>query len=368
MNIMADMTDMTQSTQTSSNPFGYDLHKSYQYNYEHPPVTHAPLKLPLKNPLNLWGHPLNSPIGIPAGSLLNAAYIEYYAKMGFDILVYKTVRTQPRTVHPFPNCLIVKQDEMLQPKDIQQSIHTDPFKTNWHATCSITNSFGIPSKPIEIWQADVAKAKKSLANGQMLIVSCAGTPSQDIHIAEDYAKCAVLAMEAGADAIELIYSCPNVQSKEGSIFQDAELSRLISKTTQKAIGSNIPLMIKMGLISEEAKLLDVVKANAPYIDGISTINTIPMKVLDHHTNQQALPGEGRLISGICGYSIRNLALNMVQRLAKIKQSHRFDFILCGVGGIMKPNDFDLFFEQGAEIAMSCTGSIANPNLAQHWKI
>ena len=42
------------------------------------------------------GLPVNSPLGVAAGPLLNGRWCLYYASLGFDVLTYKTVRSRRR--------------------------------------------------------------------------------------------------------------------------------------------------------------------------------------------------------------------------------------------------------------------------------
>ena len=344
----------------------YDIHKSYDENYDNGPVVDfdIPKRIQTK-PINLWGYKINSPIGVPAGPLLNSDYIKLYAQLGFDLPVYKTVRTMSRQAHQNPNCLMVNSDKALNISDIGQSIFPFGKAPQSPKEIAITNSFGIPSKPMEIWQADIEKANSYMADDQLMIVSCVGTPLENRNFIDDFVLCAKKAVEAGARAIELNYSCPNVVSKEGSIYQDATLSSTISKAVKLAI-KDIPLMIKMGYIADNNKTLEILKANAPYVDGIAAINTISMQAR-RQDGSQALPGDGRLNSGICGSIIKDLALEMTQRIDKIRQQQKFDFILCGVGGIVCPEDIDDYLGAGADITMSATGAMWNPLLAHQWQ-
>ena len=344
----------------------YNIHKSYDENYNHGPDFQGkfPDKLPNK-PIKLWGYEINSPLGIPAGPLLNAKYIKLYANLGFDLPVYKTLRTIQRNAHPKPNCLIVNRNTALAKEDINTVIHPLINQHIEQDNISITNSFGMPSKAPEIWQADIEVANASISPNQLMIVSCVGTPIEIRSIIEDYALCAKLAVEAGAKAIELNFSCPNVTTKEGSIYQDPEFSSQISKAVKQSIGQ-IPLMIKMGYIENLELLNKIIKANAPYIDGIAAINTISMKVTTTD-GKQALPGPGRLNSGICGRIIKSIGLTMTQRLHQIRQQNNYDFVICGVGGITSSDDFNDYFLAGADIAMSATGAMWNPYLALDWR-
>ncbi|MCF6776314.1 hypothetical protein L3V83_06970 [Thiotrichales bacterium 19X7-9] len=344
----------------------YQINQSYQWNYENGPIFEGEIpKRPDIKPIKLWDYEINSPIGIPAGPLLNANFVALYARLGFDLPVYKTVRTIERQSHPKPNCYYLKQQDRLKETDILADAITTRDMPENIKDISITNSFGIPSKPVEIWQADIELANYSIDRNQLLIVSCAGTPGlKERNIIEDYALCAQLAIEAGAKAIELNLSCPNVVSKEGSIYQDAQLSSEITQAVKQVIGST-PLMIKIGYFKEQQHLANILKANAPFIDGVAAINTIPMNVRDEN-GQQALPGEGRLTSGICGNIIHNLAVNMVQKIAHEKRANRYDFIICGSGGVMAQEQFNQFLDAGADLAMSATGAMWNPYLAYQW--
>ncbi|WP_116963672.1 dihydroorotate dehydrogenase [Fastidiosibacter lacustris] len=344
----------------------YNIHKSYDENYQNGPMCdfEIPKRVKLK-PIKLWGYEINSPIGVPAGPLLNSSYIKLYAALGFDLPVYKTVRTVERKAHLAPNCLMVKSNRQLTVDDIGNSIYPFDHEPQTTQEIAITNSFGIPSKSIEIWQADIEKANRFMADDQLMIVSCVGTPSENRNFIDDFVFCAQKAVEAGAKAIELNYSCPNVVSKEGSIYQDPVLSGAISKAVKKAI-KDIPLMIKMGYIANEYQVLEILKANAPFIDGVSAINTISMQARNKD-GSQALPGEGRLNSGICGSVIKNLALEMTKRIHKIRKQNKFDFVLCSVGGIVSLTDIDDYLQIGADIAMSATGAMWNPLLAYEWQ-
>lgn len=343
----------------------YDIDKSYDENYEHGPVFDGiiPKRKPGK-PVSIFGFEVNSRLGVPAGPLLNAKYIKLYAELGFDLPVYKTVRTVARKVHPAPNCIFVDTKGQLTADKIGTGLTALEAIPAAVSEITITNSFGIPSAEPQEWQADIALANSFMKKGQVMIVSCVGTPTVGQDIADDYVRCAVMAKDAGAKIIELNYSCPNVCSKEGVIYQDAELSAEISKRVKRAIGTT-PLMIKVGFFKNTEQLAATITANAPFVDGIAAINTISMNVYDTDGNQ-ALPGEGRLKSGLCGAGIRNLSLDTVGRIATIRADNKFDFLLCGVGGITRPEDFEAYFALGADIAMSATGAMWNPLLAMEY--
>ena len=66
-------------------------------------------------------------------------------------------------------------------------------------------SFGMPSAEPDIWRRDMEVTRKRLARGQILVASVVGTMQPDWtleDLAEDYAQCAVWALESGADVVE----------------------------------------------------------------------------------------------------------------------------------------------------------------------
>src|SRR5579883_1144888 len=56
----------------------------------------------------VFGQAVYLPFGIPAGPLLNGKYVKAALDKGFDIPVYKTVRTRKHASAPWPNVLSVR--------------------------------------------------------------------------------------------------------------------------------------------------------------------------------------------------------------------------------------------------------------------
>jgi dihydroorotate dehydrogenase len=230
---------------------------------------------------------------------------------------------------------------------------------------SITNSFGMPSRAPEIWQEDIQRAKKGLGAGQVLIASAVGTPGEK-DLAADYAKGAAMAAEAGSDIVEINLSCPNVVTGEGSVYTDPKFSSEISKAVKKVIGTK-PLIIKIGYISDPDRLAKVVAANAPYVDAISGINTLSFEVVNE-ANGPALPGKGRLRSGVCGAAIRECAMAQAARVVDLKRKEKYDFATIGVGGVMTTEHIRAYMDLGVDAVMSATGAMWDPLLAyKYWK-
>jgi len=345
----------------------YDISASYEENYQKGPfIQNAPPQRVIAPAQNFLGFSVNSRLGIPAGPLLNSKWILAYAALGFDLLVYKTVRTIATPSHPHPNCIFLKRKDLLKEEEFGTPLTATTQQPESIDEISITNSFGMPSRDPKIWQEDIQKAKSGLGKGQVLIVSVVGTPEEggEGGLAADYAKGAQLAKEARADIIEINLSCPNVATGEGSVFTDPVFSSTISKAVKQAIGA-VPLIIKIGYLHNKEKLADIVRANAPYIDAISGLNTLSFEVVSAD-GRPALPG--RLRSGVCGSVIRGCALEQAKSIVALRQKERYDFEIVGVGGVMTTDHIRQFIHCGVDAVMSATGAMWNPALAyQYWK-
>src|SRR2546421_115731 len=89
----------------------YRLDRSYSWNYSHSPTLPRVRRVPSGPGGKIFDHPLNSPIGIAAGPLLNSKWIEAYSRLGFDVLTYKTVRSMAMPAHALPNIRPVENRE-----------------------------------------------------------------------------------------------------------------------------------------------------------------------------------------------------------------------------------------------------------------
>ena len=95
------------------------------------------------------------------------------------------------------------------------------------------------------------------------------------------------------------------------------------------------------------------------VRGICGVNSVKMEIhppLD----------ENRHSSGVCGAFIREKALLFLKNAKTIIENNKLDLFLLGCGGIVSPEHFDEFFDQGAFIAMSATGMMWDPYLAKRY--
>jgi|APFre7841882724_1041349.scaffolds.fasta_scaffold08362_4 dihydroorotate dehydrogenase len=344
----------------------YREDRSYEWNYDHGPVFGGPWPVvPKTRPKRLLGMSVNSRLGIPAGLLLNSRWIETYARLGYDILTYKTVRSIGRKCYPKPNWLYVPDSATLgEPgRSVRAVAGRDPEP----ARVTATVSFGMPSKAPEVWMADVAKARAALAPRQMLIVSVVATPAEgegERELVADFANLTAMAREAGAHVVEANLSCPNVCTAEGEIFHDARLSGKVARAMRKAAGRT-PVLLKIGYLPEARQLGSVLKAVSGHASGIVMVNGVPRTVLDRAG--RAAFGAGRKVAGILGRGIHELCVASVRDAVAIRDRQGLDLEIIGVGGVATAADAQRFLEAGAAAVMMGSAPMYDPLLAVRLK-
>ena len=348
-------------------PF-YDPEKSYEENYEKGPfgAFQNPEKFQNQGDpkADFLGNKVHLPFGIPAGPLLNGKYVKAALDMGFDIAVYKTVRTGAYPCNPHPNVVAVDFKGNLSLEKAAEGLTS---KDNYTEPLSITNSFGVPSTDPEIWQKDLADVVKYAGVGQVVVGSFQGTKKGDGNVEafiKDFVLGARLVKETGAKVLEVNFSCPNEGTAHLMCF-DMVMVQRVSEAIKNEIG-NTPLVIKIAYYDNQEALKKLISDVGNIVDGISAINTIGAAVRKKD-GEQALPGEGRLVSGVCGEAIKWAGLDMTKRLKGLREELGMKFTIIGVGGVSSAEDFKKYRELGADAVMSATGAMWNPMLAQEIK-
>lgn len=348
-------------------PF-YDPEKSYEENLKDGPFgAFADGKIfgqKGEPSYDFFGHKIYSRFGIPAGPLINGKFIQSALDKGFDICVYKTVRSKKFPCHQWPNVLSIEIDGDLTLEKAKKELVADH---NFHEPLSITNSFGVPSDNPDFWQKDIAELIKKERKGQVVVGSFQGTKTNDGNVESyinDFCLTVKLLKEAGVKVFEVNFSCPNEGTGNLLCF-DIQNSVAVAKAIKKEIGE-LPLVVKIAYFEDENLLKNFIKKIGQIADGISAINTISAKIVDKEGNQ-ALFGEDRLISGVCGYSIKWAGLDMVKRLKNLREEFNYKFTIIGVGGVTNVEDFIEYKKAGADVVMSATGAMWNPYLAQEIK-
>jgi dihydroorotate dehydrogenase (NAD+) catalytic subunit len=346
-------------------PF-YDPRRSYEENYEDGPFgAFADKKvLPISTPTATFlGIPLAWPLGIPAGPLLNSNFVNAALDKGWPVCVYKTVRSRRVPCHPAPNVLAVSITGRLTLARAKKPLVATKKYTS---PLSITNSFGVPSQPPSVWQPDLRRALAHVREGQLVIGSFQGTPPTkdgDLDLVADCVHTAQLVAATGVKVMELNLSCPNEGTACLLCFDVERVAHIVTAITNQV---SVPLLLKLAYFASQDQLEQLVRAVGKRVAGLSAINTIPAPIVDRHGNP-ALPGPGRLVSGVCGHAIRWAGLDMVKRLNAIRSAEHLNFAIIGGGGVMNKRDYSAYRRAGADLVMSATGAMWNPYLAQEIK-
>ncbi|MDQ5954534.1 MAG: dihydroorotate dehydrogenase catalytic subunit, partial [Patescibacteria group bacterium] len=348
-------------------PF-YNPEKPYEENFEKGPYGAFADGEIIENEGELQydflGFKVNSPFGIPAGPLLNGKFVKSALDKGFDIVTYKTVRSGKYPCHPWPNVLSVHIEGDLTLEKAEEKLIAD---TNYEQPISITNSFGVPSKDSEFWQNDLKNLVANTKLGQIVVGSFQGTKKEEQSVEDyinDYRITAKMLKDTGVKVMEVNLSCPNEGTNNLLCF-DTERSVKVAQAIKEVIG-DVPLIIKIAYFKDDESLRNFIKEIGQVVHGISAINTIGAEIINKE-GEQALPGEGRLRSGVCGHAIKWAGLDMVKKLKKLRDELGYSYTIIGVGGVTTAEDFFEYRDVGADIVMSATGVMWNPYLAKEIK-
>jgi dihydroorotate dehydrogenase (NAD+) catalytic subunit len=348
-------------------PF-YDPNKSYEDNMAEGPFGEfANTKVYSKKveirKNKFLGQNVFLPFGIAAGPLPNSNFVITALEKGFDIAVYKTVRTGFVKSHSWPNIVPVKiSGESLNFEEASEGLVQD---SEYKTPIAITNSFGVGSLEPDEWQPDMKKAVDFAKEGQVVVGSFQGTNRGEgiKKFIEDYRLGARLVHETGAKVIAVNLSCPN-EGKSNLLCYDRDTVFQIAKEVKEEVG-NTPVYLKLAYFENNSEYAELIKEIGNIVEGIAVINTIPAKVYsDESKTTQALPGEGRLVSGICGAPIKWAGQDMVKRGREIVDDLGLNLQIIGVGGVTTPDDYEEYRSLGADAVLCATGAMWNPFLAQ----
>jgi dihydroorotate dehydrogenase (NAD+) catalytic subunit len=351
----------------------YDINKSFDENLAQGPSESykTSVEIPkLKQKYKLLGYELNSPFGssaCPTGS--DSKYIKRMFDCGYDIVTTKTRRSVYYRPNKMSNIVYIRPGKITNEHDFEEVPDQTTATSAEYDSLTIANSFGNNSIDPEYWVADEKISSSYVKDGQLLIHSIVGTIQEGFNTKDyynDFAKAASMVKQAGAKAIEINFSCPNVVN-EGVLCYDKDAVFAISRLVKDAVG-DIPVLAKVGYFpSDSNKLLEnVLKSISPFIAGISAINTLAAPIYDV-SGKQALPGKGRLKAGISGHAIKAIGLDMTKRLDRIRKDLNLDMAIISMGGVLNAEDFQDYQQAGADAVLSATGAMWNPNLAAEVK-
>lgn len=336
----------------------YEPNVSYWDNYQKPlTLAHMPddLRPGPQNGQRFFGLDLVSPVGVSACPITTAKGIKHLANLGFDYLVYKTVRSRYAEPHELPN-VFYAADELTGDNSYNKA-----WISHNRTSSSLANSVGMPSLSPDKQLSDIRHAKSYLKNGQILAVSVFGEGTDWQAWAEDVIHLATNVTQAGANVVEINLCCPNVASEldlaeNGCDSLQHGLERIVNAVKP------VPIVVKLGYMDNSADLTEVLRAIAcSGVQGVAGINAFQAHVVDERGRPAF--GEKRRYAGVSGKAIRHKALQFVRDCRSIINQYQLNIILIGIGGVITASDFDVMLKAGADITLTASGAMLNPYMA-----
>jgi len=164
---------------------------------------------------------------------------------------------------------------------------------------------------------------------------------------EEWIKLAKMAEEAGCDAVELNFSCP--QMKHEGMGSDVGQSPELVKTYTACVKQNLKIPVIPKMTPNITHIVEpaaaCVKGGADAISAINTIKSVTM------TFDSEVSGQ-RTISGYSGRAVRPIALRHILELAQMPECSMVE--LSGIGGIETWRDALEFIQLGCSNVQVCT--------------
>ena len=245
---------------------------------------------------------VRNPLILAAGVLgISAETMKRVVDSGAGAVITKSVGVKPRKGHPAPNVVEVES--------------------------GLLNAMGLPNPGIEQMSTEIAKLAKS---GIPTFASVYGFSP------EEYATAAQTACSAGALAVELNVSCPNVADVG---FEIGQSTKMVAEVTE-AVKAKVDRPVIVKLSPNVTDIVEIGKAaERSGADGVTAVNTLRGMAIDVETRMPVL-GAGR--GGLSGPVIKPVALRCVYELY---DSLRIPIIGCG--GITSWKDAIEFILAGA---------------------
>ncbi|MGY2002985.1 dihydroorotate oxidase [Blastococcus sp. SYSU DS1024] len=351
----------------------YDVLGSFRENLERPLGPRLPERPTAGGRRwSLLGRTVGFPIGVPS-CVLNgsAAWVRHNVTNGWNVLTYKTVRGRAHPPNEAPNWTVAARQSESLPPGAGAAVVSDPW--DWVApgssTFSSVNSFGVPSPEPEEWMADLERAVAAVGDEQLLLVSVMGEDpdgtGEVAALAEDFARTALMAQEAGATVVELNLSCPNTLARSGAgvkppLCLDADATVTVVGSVRRALDDRTGLVAKLSWLDEQ-QLAALVPRLAPLVDGIAGINTVQSRVR-RSDGTPTFPG--RELAGLSGIAVRDSALDFTRRLVALRDAAGSRFDVLAMGGVTDPGSFEALFAVGADAVQTAAGAFVDPLLAQ----
>lgn len=248
------------------------------------------------------GLKLANPTMLAAGILgLTGSSLRSVVEAGAGAVVTKSVGLKPREGYPNPTVVEVE--------------------------CGLLNAVGLPNPGIHNFGEEIREVKET---GVPIIVSVYGYSS------EEFAEVAKIAIEAGADALELNVSCPHIEETGAEIGSNPELVAEVVGEVKKKVDK--PVFVK--LTPNVANIAEIARAAVEAgADAITAINTVRAMAIEIETTRPLLANR---IGGLSGPAIKPIAVRCVYEIYR-----EVDVPVIGCGGITTWRDAVEFMLAGA---------------------
>jgi len=281
--------------------------------------------------------------------------VEAYARLGYDILTYATVRSAFRPAWSLPNIRHVENQELTA---------TVTRRAPAAGVPTLAVSLGEPSMEPDVWRKDVRRAKERIGRGQMLIVSVMGTPEPgrdaDALVA-DYARCAAWAAESGADAVEVHLAVPDPFAEQAQmLYENALLAAHIVYRVRASVA--VPVLAKLGVFRSPRVLHETATKLAAWTSGFVLVHGFHRRVLDDKGNP-AFEGAGRERADVVGHDIFPIASRQVLEMLAWRRAGAWDRAVLAVGGVTTVERAQDLLREGADAALVATAAIFDPLFA-----
>jgi dihydroorotate dehydrogenase (NAD+) catalytic subunit len=220
---------------------------------------------------------------------------------GAGAVVTKSVGPVPRTGHPNPTLV--------------------------RTSCGALNAMGLPNPGAEYFTDEIKTLKEM---GVPVVASFFGGTI------EEFAEVAGTLSEAGADALELNASCPNVQEELGMLAADAGNVEKVTAAVREE--TRLPLFVKLSPNVTDIK--EIAKAaERGGADAITAVNTLKGLAIDIDFKRPILTN---VTGGLSGPAVKPVALRCVWEVAEA-----VDLPVIGCGGVTTWEDAVEYLLAGA---------------------
>ncbi len=252
--------------------------------------------------VEIAGLRLRNPLMNAAGVLgMSPSILKRVYDSGTGAVITKSIGPKPRKGHPNPTLIRVD--------------------------CGALNAMGLPNPGVEYFVDEIKEIKRM---DIPVVASFFGGST------EEFAEVAYHLSRAGADALELNASCPNVADELGMLAADASNVEKVTAAVKEE--TKLPVFVKLSPNVTNIKSI-AVAAEWGGADAITAVNTLKGMAIDVNMRRPVL---ANITGGLSGPAVKTVALRCVWEVAEA-----VDLPVIGCGGITTGTDAVEYFLAGA---------------------